>query len=261
MAKLKIDLHVHSNNSCDSESTIDQMCQGAIVRGLSVVCFTEHVDMNHKDAGYGFFRYGRYSEELKLAREKYRGQLVLLKGVEFSEPHVYPNEFETVVKAGFDFVLGSVHWVDEFGAYWANDSRRLPDYPVERFFDTYYREVLKTVRFGGFDSLAHIDFPKRYLLKKYEPPEILHEIVAELIKKGVALELNSQPIRKGYSEINPSIYICDLYSRLGGIRVTTGSDAHTPEDVGRDFNYLDKIIEDYRFQPVHFLKRKEFIIR
>ena len=256
-SRLNIDLHVHSNHSCDAKSSLDEMCQAAVKKGVSIVCFTEHVDMNPKDEGYGHFQYDKYTEDIKRARENYEGRLTILKGIEFSEPHVYPREFEDLTKADFDFVLGSVHWLKEFGAYWDDDNRLLPTYPTQRLFEAYYREVMETIRFGGFDSLAHIDFPKRYLLSKYEPVNILNEIMGELVKKGIALEINSHPIRKEYPEINPSDNICALYARHGGKTVTTGSDAHRPEHVGQDFDSLDRVVKLYDFRPVYFVQRKE----
>jgi histidinol-phosphatase (PHP family) len=212
--------------------------------------------MNPKDIGYGYFQTERYIQDVERARENYQGQLTILKGVEFSEPHQYPREFENLIKADFDFVLGSVHWIEGFGAYWSDKDRLLPNYPTQRLFETYYQEVLQAVRFGGFDSLAHIDFPKRYLAGKYEPAALLDEVTAELVKKSIALELNSHPIRKGYPEINPSDDICAIYARYGGQAVTTGSDAHAPEDIGEDFDRLDRIIDINTFHPVCFTKRR-----
>jgi histidinol-phosphatase (PHP family) len=254
---MNIDIHVHSNHSCDAKSTMDEMCRSAISKGVSVICFTEHVDMNPKDEGVGYFQYEKYSADIELAREKYQQHLTILKGIEFSEPHLYPTEFETVTRADFDFVLGSVHWLEEFGPYWEDDSRLLPTFPAQRLFEVYYNEVLKTIRFGGFDSLAHMDFPKRYLLNKYEPQGILDEITGELVKRGIALEINSHPIRKGYPEINPSDNICAIYSKHGGIKVTTGSDAHRDANVGQDFDHLARIIHLYKFKPVFFVNRQE----
>jgi histidinol-phosphatase (PHP family) len=255
--RLRADLHIHSRNSCDSESTVDEICQGAVKNGVRIVCFTEHVDLNPRDEGYGYFQIERYARDIERAREKYGGKLEILKGVEFSEPHRYPKEFEAVIRADFDFVLGSVHWVEGFGAWWADPNRLLPEYPAERLTETYYNEVLMAARFGGFDSIAHIDFPKRYLPMKHEPVAILNDIMAELVKNGIALELNSQPVRRVYGEINPSDYICGLYATRGGGIVTTGSDAHSPEDVGRDFDKIDAVIHRFALSKVIFRKRKQ----
>jgi histidinol-phosphatase (PHP family) len=232
------------------------MCRGAVRNGVRVVCFTEHFDLNPNDEGFGYFQIDKYTQDLERAREKYEGQLEILSGIEFSEPHVYPKEFEAVTRAGFDFVLGSVHWVNGFGPWWADPKRLLPEFPAELLSEAYYREVLGAVQFAGFDSLAHIDFPKRYLQVKHEPAGILNEIMAGLVKEDIALELNSQPVRKGYGEINPSQYICELYSKHGGAKVTTGSDAHRPEDVGHDFDRLSMVIQTFGFNPVLFRKRR-----
>lgn len=231
------------------------MCQAAISMGLTVVCFTEHIDLNPNE-GEGCFHYDRYAAEIEQSRDKYQSQLTILKGLEFSEPHQYPAEFEAITKADFDFILGSVHWLEEFGAYWDDDTRLLPVYPCRRLFVTYYREVLKAVRFGGFDALAHIDFPKRYLLEKYEPVDLLEEIIGEMVNSSIALEINSHPIRKKYPEINPSDNICALYAQRGGRRVTTGSDAHKHDDVGRDFDPLARVIHLYDFEPVYYVQRR-----
>jgi histidinol phosphatase-like PHP family hydrolase len=47
---------MRSRNSCDSESTLDEICQGAVRNGVRIVCFTEHVDLNPRDEGYGYFQ-------------------------------------------------------------------------------------------------------------------------------------------------------------------------------------------------------------
>ncbi|MDP2918728.1 MAG: histidinol-phosphatase HisJ family protein [Dehalococcoidia bacterium] len=248
---LSVDLHLHSNNSCDSQTTIDEMCQTAIEKGFSVVCFTEHFDMNPKDEGYGYFNFDKYTHDINQARERYNERLTVLKGIEFSEPHLYPREFETMVNRDFDFVLASIHNLEGFGAYWSDPERLKPSYPVKRLFEVYYQEVLKAIRFGGFDSLAHIDYPKRYMPTRYEPISILDNIVDELVERDIALEINGY-----YSEVNPSNMICDLYEKHGGTIVTTGSDAHRCERIGYNFERVDEVIQHFNFNPVYFVQRK-----
>jgi histidinol phosphatase-like PHP family hydrolase len=93
---------------------------------------------------------------------------------------------------------------------------------------------------GGFDALAHADFPKRYLKEKVEPrADLLADMVAALVSKGIALELNSSPLRKGCKERYPSELILRAYLDSGGRAVTLGSDAHRGDDVGADFARLD----------------------
>lgn len=66
-----IDLHVHSAYSGDNPTDPEEVVLQAIERGLHGIAFTEHY-------------YYEASESVELLREKYRGQIMLFRGVEFS---------------------------------------------------------------------------------------------------------------------------------------------------------------------------------
>jgi histidinol phosphatase-like PHP family hydrolase len=51
---LRVDSHLHSIYSCEAKSTIDEMCQTAVERGLQVICSTEHVDWNLNNDGLNY---------------------------------------------------------------------------------------------------------------------------------------------------------------------------------------------------------------
>ena len=57
------------------------------------------------------------------------------------------------------------------------------------------------------------------------------EIAAD---KGICLELNSAGLRYKVHEIYPSLHLLKM-ARQAGMRITFGSDAHKPADVGADF--------------------------
>jgi histidinol-phosphatase (PHP family) len=124
----------------------------------------------------------------------------------------------------------------------------------------HYQETLKAIQFGGFDSLAHIDFPKRYLPGQYEPMAELESIMQALVKQNIALELNSSPIRKGLSEICPSKTILELYVQRGGRKITVGSDAHFADHIGADFGQVAAHIEQYNLTNLIYINRKEILI-
>ena len=203
--------------------------------------------------GLDYYRYDAHARAIRLAREKFAGQLQILQGIEVSEPHEYPYEFEKLLKNGFDFVLGSVHYVGEF---WVGGKEMLETWPVEQIYERYYQELLKAVQFGGFDSLAHIDFPKRYLPVKIEPQSLIDEILRELVRKQMALELNSSAIRRGYPELHPSDSICEQYVKFGGRRITIGSDSHRREQIGSNFDLIHEKVFKYQFQPVYYRNRQ-----
>ena len=69
--KFKIDLHVHSKYSGDNDADPEETVIRAIDLGLHGLAFTEH------------YSYGA-SEHVEVLREKYRGRILLFRGVEFS---------------------------------------------------------------------------------------------------------------------------------------------------------------------------------
>jgi hypothetical protein len=69
--KFKIDLHVHSRNSGDNEADPEKTVNRAIELGLDGIAFTEHDSFGA-------------SEPVERLREKYRGAVMLFRGVEFS---------------------------------------------------------------------------------------------------------------------------------------------------------------------------------
>lgn len=67
----RIDLHVHSRYSGDSSSEPEEIIERALELGLDGIAFTEH---------YSY----EASEPVEPLKEKYRGQILILRGVEFS---------------------------------------------------------------------------------------------------------------------------------------------------------------------------------
>ena len=44
-----IDYHVHTNYSADASATVTEQLEAAVERGLSEICFTDHVDFDNGD--------------------------------------------------------------------------------------------------------------------------------------------------------------------------------------------------------------------
>jgi predicted metal-dependent phosphoesterase TrpH len=69
--KFKIDLHVHTKYSGDTDAEPEEAILCAIERGLHGIAFTEHY-------------YYEASEPVEILREKYRNSILIFRGVEFS---------------------------------------------------------------------------------------------------------------------------------------------------------------------------------
>ena len=109
------------------------------------------------------------------------------------------------------------------------------------FFDMYLDQLYELVRWNGFDSLAHLTYPLRYIngehhfgveLKNYA--EKVDEILKLLAKNQKALEINTSGYRQAYGKPLPDLEVVKRFKEVGGRYITFGSDAHHYYDVGKN---------------------------
>jgi len=248
------DTHVHSHISCDSTASIAAMCEGAIANNIACVAFTDHLDENPNDEGYRFYQPEAFFEEVDAARHAFESKLKVLRGVEFGEPHLYPETLAELHARPYDVIIGSIHWVDDV---WPGD--KIAHANPRAFFERYYAVMLAAVQAGGFDVLGHFDFPKRYLKTNVTDLPIINEVVAALAASGIALEINTSSLRKGLSETIPDIAILEAYARHGGTRITFGSDAHAPGDVGADFDTAQQLLAALPQLEAGYFENRRFV--
>lgn len=253
--KLKViaDMHIHSIFSVDGKDNMITMCRAAVDRGMRYICFTEHFDMNPRDDGFGYFAFKKFSEAIDMARDEFADTISILKGLEFGEPHLYPQEFEAMLKKDFDVILGAVHWL---GKSFIGQKGLEENFGQEEIFEKYYREVLKTTRFGGFDVLAHLDFPKRYVKTSYNELDLVDEILSSLDGSGILLEINTSPLRKGLNECSPDKDLLEKYVKHGGRRVCLGSDAHSAAEIGAGLERAQDLASQNRLEAGIFQQRR-----
>ena len=105
------DLHMHPT-FCDGQNTPEEMVQAAIKLGLEGIGFSGHAYMPFHEQGV-MSREGteQYRAEIARLKEKYRGRLKILCGIEQDFWCGRPPE------GCFDYVIGSVHFVKKDGQY------------------------------------------------------------------------------------------------------------------------------------------------
>ena len=253
--KLKViaDMHIHSRFSVDGKDDVMTMCRAAIDRGMRYICFAEHFDMNPRDYGFGYFAFEKFSEAIDAARDKFGDGISILKGLEFSEPHLYSKEFEAMLKKDFDVILGAVHWL---GQFIIGQEEREENFSPKEIFEKYYTEVLKATRFGGFDILAHLDLPKRYVKTSCNELHLVDEILSSLDASGILLEINTSPLRKGLNECSPDEGLLERYVKHGGSRVCLGSDAHSAAEIGAGLEQAQDLASRSRLEAGIFRQRR-----
>lgn len=223
------------------------MCEAALKTSLTEIGFSEHIDLYPEDPCRGFFRVDDWWEEIGICRDAYRGSLTIRAGVELSEPHRYPLAIGDLLnRYPWDYSLGALHRVGDGLIF----DHAYFQHPRAVAYDEYFREMLRMVEDGEFDILAHMDIVKRYGFEHYGPFDPhpfeapIRAILGRLANKDLALEINTITLRRSVNEASPSRQILEWFRQEGGQWVTLGSDAHTPEDVGRNLEDALAILQE-----------------
>lgn len=195
--KLFADMHVHSKFSIDGTSTMEEYCLTAEKTGSRIICFTEHVDFNSMEKNLSIIKDNRtqnfvvddYFCEINRLRKKY-SSLTLLSGIEFSEPHLFPHEFAKYCAYPFDCITAGIHHCNN--AVFPG-ARNLP---VTEALDEYYNIMLKTVELGGFQVLAHLDFPRLFFDSWEIDSGLLDKILSKVVQQNIVVIIGDDYYRQ-----------------------------------------------------------------
>lgn len=248
------DSHMHTKFSADSGMLAAEALARAEALNLGVV-FTEHFDYGLKLYGKEFtFDSTAYMNEYK----NLRGEKVRL-GVEIGlrkSARVANENF--IASADFDFVIGSIHLVDDMDIYY-------PDFYIGKdkatAYKKYFRQMAEEITVADFDALGHIDYICR--AAPYDNPEIdypafsaqIDEVLNIVVERDKVLELNTRRFYRTQA-IAELVPVYKKYRELGGKFVTIGSDAHEIKTIGNYFDRALKFVNELDLTPVTFCERK-----
>jgi histidinol-phosphatase (PHP family) len=248
------DYHMHSNFSCDCQVTMAAMCQAAVDKGIPEIGFTEHFDHYASDECKDFFELEPWAAELERCRTEFAGRLTVRAGIELGEPHLFADETGAMLaRYPFDYALGSLHWVGRHSVF---DRDYFEQYPASETFPAFFAELERMTAAGGFDVLSHFDVPVRtafVVYGRYDPrdyEDAIRPVLQNVVERGLALDLNTAALRRRAKLLTPGLDILRWYVELGGERVTLGSDAHEPRQVG---SHLPEAIEIARAAGLKYL--------
>jgi len=234
------DYHMHSSFSCDGSSKPEKMCHQALKLGIPEIGFSEHWDVGPYETEPRFLQVESWFEEIERLRRLFSGKLIIRRGIEISQPHLYQSETDEVLKrAPFDYVIGSVHFV---GSHFMFDEEYFRQHDADKVYQGYFEELLQLVTDADLDVVAHFDVPVRTSkpILGYEPTRyegLIRKVLERVITRGLALDINTAGLRKPVQNLMPDPLILSWYAEMGGKRVTLGSDAHEACQVGM---HLDK---------------------
>lgn len=237
-----IDCHTHTLYSKHATGTVDELVRAAISKGIQVLTITDHapfyVDRQNRLLENEL---DQYFADIERARYDYKGQIKILRGLEFDYmPGAYNYTVEILSRYDLDFAIGSIHYIP------MTDGDQVKVWDLSRLADTkvlevYFDILTELLECGLFDAVGHAD-----TLLRGVSDSVLHEYIEPLlpllIQHNVAFELNASGLRKttldqqSGQEVHgkwsyPSLSLVPKLINQG-TNFTIGSDAHAPIDVG-----------------------------
>lgn len=256
-----LDYHVHTEYSIDCKIPMAVQCEAAIAAGVTEIAFCDHLDHEPDDPGYGYYRPETFFASIEECRERFADRLVVLAGVEadFNE-RIAGDVARFLSQHEFDFVIGSVHY-GEAGQI------IFQDYFDDREWDDVYLPYLQRLKLaassGLFDTLGHIDLPKRYApqaKRTYDPLRYkagLQELFEILIRERMSFEINTSGLRQSPKTSMPGPAIVRWYVEAGGRLITTGTDSHAPQHIGSGIPQTLDMLELCGIDSVSSFRRRE----
>lgn len=263
--KNRIDLHMHTSSSFDGNYSAALMCESAVKNGLSTIAFTDHFDVDFFEEHNLDSRQKSSYEDICSAQKTFTDKIQVLRGIEMGQPtYDIPLTEKSLARYEYDFVIGSIHNLRGMPDFSNLDYPNLSQEDIYSLLDKYFEEELLLAKWNGFDTLAHLTYPMRYIvqsgrfntdLSRYD--DITDEIFKVLIANGKALEINTSGLRQPIGKTMPTEnYVC-RFKELGGELLTLGSDAHFTEHVGAGIDQGYEIAENCGFEYVTYFKNRK----
>ena len=232
------DFHVHTR-FCDGQASPEAMVRAALKKGMPAIGFSGH-SRTAFDESWCMTEAGTqaYRAEIARLREKYAGRIAVYCGTEQDMCSDAPT-------AGYDYVIGSVHYLRHEGEYLpVDESAAHQRAAAERFFggdvlafaEAYYRQLARVREVTGCGVIGHFDIVAKFnkdgaLFDEDDPRYVRawHDAADALLPAGAIFEINTGGIARAWCSVPyPAPPILEyLISR--GARFLLSGDAHRPD--------------------------------
>ena len=256
-----VDLHNHTPLCNHAEGSIDEYIQSAIQQGTKVFGFSDHAPMDF-DPEYRmkFEDMAQYEQDVLRAKERYKDDITILLGYEVD--YLQGHMDKRVLNAAVDYLIGSVHFINEWGFDNPEFIGRYEDEDINEIWQKYFDAIEAMANSKLFDIVGHLDLIKVF---KFMPTKNVKSIAKNALKAikeaDMVLELNVAGYRKPIAEAYPSKELLEEAFKLG-IAITFSSDAHKPEQVGLYNKEIIQLAKEIGYKEcAYFQNRKRKFLK
>ena len=254
-----IDLHNHTPLCKHAKGEPEEYIKKALEKGIKIYGFADHAPMNF-DPKYrmNFEEMEKYEQKITFLSQKYDNIKILLGyEVDFT-----PEVDKRVLKRNVDYLIGSVHFLDNWGFDNPEFIKEWHNRDVEDIYKEYFYLIEQMAKSRQFDIVGHLDLIKVFGYKPKTPiKDLAKNAIKEIKKASMAVEINTAGLRKPVKEIYPSFELLEIILEEN-IDITFSSDAHSPERVGY---MLKETVEEMKklgfSEAVYFEKRKKHKVK
>ena len=257
---MRIDLHNHTTRCNHAKGSMESYIKRAIELGIDIYGFSEHAPMDF-DSHYRlkFEEMNAYTSDVYKLKEKYKNNIQILLGYEVDYLKGYMDE--RVLKSDVDYLIGSVHFLGEWGFDNPEFNKEYKNKDIEQIWQEYFDNIESMAKTGIFDIVGHLDLIKIFNFMPTKDIRIIASNALKAIKQSnMVIELNSAGLRKPTKEIYPSPLLLEMAYELD-IPITFSSDAHALGQVGFKYNEVIKLAKKIGYsKAVTFEQREQQLI-
>ncbi len=252
------DFHVHTTYS-DGVNSPHEVVEAAVAKGMYAVGFSTH--------SYTFFdesycikkeQMDEYKREINALKHEFQNKIRIFCGVE-------QDYYSDASTDGFDYIIGSAHYLKVGGDYYAIDhARHLSLEAIEKGFgkdpyamaEAYFSMMGDMVNKTHADIVGHFDVISKFNEKPEGPLfDVTHpryiaawqNALDRLLPTGVLFEVNTGAMSRGHrTSPYPSAEML-AYIKRGGGEVILSGDSHAKDTLCHGFGEVAPALDAMGF--------------
>lgn len=250
-----VDYHMHTTFSDGKGHYIDYL-EIARKKDLAEIGFTDHITLAPVEWCVKEIDYPVLRENLKNLCNDFSEDVQVRFGLEVD---YFPNKEEELRQIisyfPVDYVIGSIHFIDNWN--YDTDKSLYGKWLNDELYKKYFELVQQSAKSGLFDIIGHIDLIKKFRCWPESDQTHLYEETLKVLKEAnIVMELNTSGLDHPCVEFFPNKQMLEIAAKLG-IPLTLGSDAHSPNQVGRHFETAIQLLKEVGYTKItRFRNRK-----
>jgi histidinol-phosphatase (PHP family) len=245
-----VDYHIHGMGHRDFPHSVESLArfvQEARDKGIVELGFADH-DYYLRDIRFSNF------EEL---RPRFPGVSIKV-GLEVEYfPGQEGTTSDRLAGCTFDYLIGSVHYIGEWLFDHPDNIEGFDAWDIDHLYRVYFGLVGRMARSRMFDLVGHLDLIKIFGHRaKSSVVKLAQPALEEIRDSGMVMEVNTAGWHRPVHEQYPARDLLEAAFKMG-IPITLSSDAHAPEQVGRDLPLAREMAWEVGYREVATFSRRE----